>query len=314
MNWLLRPDVMSDIAYAVALFVLLSLTRPVYLAFTKRKKGYGIVFDSITGLPVQLATVRLVIPGVYGTPVATAVTDKHGRYSLQGRPGEFVVEVTKAGYTFPSEYLKKRTSLYDNLLPSSRIIVKDFGLMTKNIPVDPVKGGRSRIFRWHLVLSKETQLLIAYVSPFALLVYPYYLHTSIIAWLIYAIYIGVMLQRLFTFKPGHPAFGTIRDVKTGDPIPQVVVRIFEAKYNKLLDTQITAARGRYAFLVHPGTYYILISHEGYKSVRLNYPIIKKDGTVLAKDVKLKRAAVKKSDQAPAQPLKSLTASDTSWTS
>jgi hypothetical protein len=313
MDWLLRPDVLGDIAYAVVLFILLTLTRPVYLAFTRRKKGYGIVFDSVTGLPVQLATVRLVVPGVYGTPVATAVTDKHGRYSLQGRPGEFVVEVTKAGYTFPSTYLKKRTSLYDNLLPSSRIIVKDFGLMTKNIPMDPVKGGRSRIFYWRLVLSKETQLLIAYLSPFVLALYPYLLHTSIIAWLIYAVYITVMLQRLFTFKPGHPAFGTIRDIKTNIPIPQTVVRIFEAKYNKLLDTQITAGRGRYAFLVHPGMYYILISHEGYKSVRLNYPAIKKDGTVLAKDVKLKRTVVKKTDQAPVQPLKPLTAPDTSWT-
>jgi hypothetical protein len=306
MDWLLRPDVLGDIGYAVVLFVLLTLTRPVYLAFTKRKKGYGVVFDSVTGLPLQLATVRLVIPGVYGTPVATAVTDKHGRYSLQGRPGEFIVEVTKTGYTFPSTYLKKRTSLYDNLLPSSRIIVKDFGLMTKNIPMDPAKGGRSKIFHWRLVLGKETQLLIAYLSPLLLAIYPYFLHKTVIAWVVYVIYIAVMLQRVFTFKPGHPAFGTIRDAQSNEPIPQTVVRIFNAKFNKLMDTQITAARGRYAFLVHSGTYYILISRDGYKSLRLNYPVIKKDGTVLAKDVKLKRAAIKKSDQASAQPLKPLT--------
>ena len=71
MNWLLRPDVLGDIGYAVVLFILLTLTRPVYLAFTKRKKGYGIVFDSISDASrhydVDTGSVSRICRGVRGS-------------------------------------------------------------------------------------------------------------------------------------------------------------------------------------------------------------------------------------------------------
>lgn len=279
------------VLYVLALLGLLHLTRPAYLAFRRGKRGYGAVFNSVTGLPEQLVSIRLVLPGKFGTPVSTAVSDKHGRYRLTAKPGEYIVQVIKTGFVFPSEYLKTHSSVYDNILPASRIIVKDHGIITKNIPVDPVGGGRSKVFGWRIHLSKNAQAVLGTAGPFTLWIYPY-LTRSVIAWTLYVLYLAAIGYRLFTFKPGQPSYGVIRDAETGEFVRNAVARVFNAKNNKVLETQITSERGRYAFVVHPGAYYATIQKPGYKTVRINFPKIAQDATSLVKDVRLKYAAGK----------------------
>jgi hypothetical protein len=65
-----------------------------------------------------------------------------------------------------------------------------------------------------------------------------------------------------------------------------MVRIFEQKYGKLLETQVTSAKGRYAFVVKKGRYRLLVQKQGYKSVIINFPDVKDDHFLLAKDVML----------------------------
>lgn len=292
------PDVVGHLAYAAILLILLRLSRPVYLAFRRQRSGYGVVFNSFTGMPEPLVSVRLVTPGVHGQTISSVVTDKHGRYRLTARPGEYVVQAVKMGFVFPSRYLKQQSSVYDNILPSAHIIVKDHGVITKNIPIDPADGGkRSRAFGFGLHLHSNIQYLLAYGSPVLLYFYPS-LRRSTAAWLLFLGYLAVVIHRLFTFKPGDPAFGTLTDATTHAPVEQAVVRIFNAKFNKLLETQITGPRGRYAFVVQPGAYYLLIKKSGYRSVRINYPAIKKDGFIMAKDVALNRADGRYVDEHP----------------
>jgi hypothetical protein len=93
---------------------------------------------------------------------------------------------------------------------------------------------------------------------------------------------------MFTYTPAQPTFGAITSAVTGEPIERAVVRIFRTRFDKLLETQITGPRGRYAFVVRPGSYYVTITKPGYRSVRLNFPAITQDGFALAKDVKLTR--------------------------
>src|SRR3989338_867441 len=174
------------IIFGLVLLGLLHLTRPAYLAFTRGRKGYGIVFNSVTGIPESLASVRLVLPGQFGTAVSTAVSDKHGRYRLTAKPGEYIVQVVKAGFTFPSEYLKTHSSVFDNILPSSRILIQDHGIITKNIPIDPVGGGMSKAFGWRIHVNKNVQAVLGAVGPLMLWIYPY-LSKSLIAWALYVL-------------------------------------------------------------------------------------------------------------------------------
>ena len=283
------PDILLHVVFTLVLLGLLQLSRSVYLAFRRRRAGYGIVFNSITGLPEPLVSVRLVTPGAYGQSMSTAVTDRHGRYRLPAHPGEYLVEVKKEGFVFPSKHLKERSTVYDNILPAARIQVRDHGVITKNIPVDPADiSTASRIFHGDSFLDKRTKYILAYLSPVALVWIPL-IRGSWVLWTLFGGYLVVILYRTFTFKPAPPAFGTVTNAQTKEPVTQAAVRVFSTEFNKLLETQVTGPRGRFAFVVHPGSYYLLIKKPGYRSVRMNFPAIKKDGFILARDVMLKPA-------------------------
>jgi hypothetical protein len=273
----------------VLLLLLLRLSRPVYLAFRRQHSGYGVVFNSITGLPEPLVSVRLVTPGTHRRIVSTAITDRHGRYRLTAKPGEYRVEVVKEGVVFPSRYLKQKSALYTDLLSAARVVIKEYGIMTKNIAVDPVAPStkRSKAFRPHVQLGSATQYFLAYGTPFLLVLLPI-AWDSRVAWALFWWYVVVVLHRMFTYKPPQPRFGTVRNAATREPVERAIVRIFGTKFDKLMETQITGPRGRYAFVVRPGSYYITISKPGYRTVRFNFPNIPQDGYALAKDVEMTR--------------------------
>lgn len=286
---LLTLSVWVHIGYGLLLLLLLRLSRPVYLAFRRRHSGYGVVFNSITGLPESLVSVRLVTPGTHRRIVSTAITDRHGRYRLTAKPGDYRVEVVKDGVTFPSRYLKQKSALYDDLLSAAHVVIKDHGIITKNIAVDPValSAARSKAFRAHVHLGSATQYFLAYGTPFLLVLFPI-AWDSRVAWVLFWWYVVVILHRMLTYKPPQPSFGTVRNAATHEPVERAVVRIFGTKFDKLMETQMTGPRGRYAFVVRPGSYYITISKPGYRTVRLNFPNISKDGYALAKDVEMTR--------------------------
>lgn len=287
---ILQPHIIAPVVYGVLLCFLLRITKPVYKKFKRKKSGYGTVFDSITGEPIDLARVRLV--DVHGLTVASAVTDDAGHYRLSVMPGEYTVEVSKSGYEFPSVFLKHHaySRTYDNVLPTHKVKIKDYGIITKNIPMDPERGvsKRSNVFRETIVLNDNVQLTIAYVSPFAAAVLPILERTNYVLWGMFAIYVSIIVYRITHFLPGKPAYGTITDVESQKRIPKAVVRLYDAKFNKLLDTQITSGKGRYAFLVNRGAYYVTIHREGFRPVRLNFPNITKDSYPLATNVVMKR--------------------------
>lgn len=284
----MQPSVFGPLMYAFAVFGIERITHPVYKKFKRSKAGFGTIFDSMTGKPIDLARIRLV--DTHGLTVTSAVTDTHGHYRLTGSPGEYAVDILKPGFSFPSIFLKERLrcKMYENIISSSRIKIKDYGIITKDIPVDPVgrTASKSPIFNRLIILSDNVQLIAFYLSLLFVL-YPISCPTHLAAWPIFAVHIGIITIRIINFRPGKPQFGTVSDTTTKEPVEQVVIRLYDASFNKILNTQITSNKGRYAFLVNKGSYYMTLQKEGYKPVRLNFPNITKDSYPLATDVKLK---------------------------
>lgn len=60
-----------------------------------------------------------------------------------------------------------------------------------------------------------------------------------------------------------PSWGIVFDSLSGKPIRGVIVRVFEKKYNKILQTKVTDNEGRFDFLVKPGEYYMTAIKENY---------------------------------------------------
>ncbi len=275
--------------YAAFLVLSLRLTFPMYIAFRKRKSGFGTIFNSVTEKPEALATISL--KNVHGLVVRTTVSDAEGRYRLIAPRGEYTIEVSKQGFVFPSRYVtkEKNPSVYDNILSAKRINVKDFGAMTKNIPIDPGIERGLGFFSLRFHLNKNEMNILLLLSLAVSVTILYILWQSILIWMVFVAYAAILAGRFVNFKPPQPPFGTIRDESNKRPIEKVVVRIFETRFNKLLETQITSAKGRYAFIVQRGSYRIMFKQDGYKTVIMNYPAIKEDGTLIAHDVKMKKA-------------------------
>ena len=282
-------ELLGSISYGLFLALLLKITRPAYIAFRRRKSGYGVIFDSVTGKPVPLTPISLLDLG--GRTVRTTVTNREGRYNLVVPKGDYIIEIPKPGYKFPSKIVTKKNNdtQYSDILTAAHIIVTDYGSLAKNIPIDPPNANRnSSIFKKRIFTSRKTQELASFLCPFLALGLLIPLRSFWMVWILFLIYLLALISRFLDFKPASPPYGTVRDADTKNPLKDVVVRIFEKKYGKALETQVTSPRGRYAFIVNKGSYRLLVQKKGYHSVIINYPEIKNDGYLLARDIFMKR--------------------------
>ena len=139
-------DLVYDLALALAILSVLT----VGYFFIKRKRLWGIIYDSRNKQPVEMAVVRL-FDQQHHKLLETRVTPKSGRYTFLAEPGEFYLEVTKEGYHFPSRIV---TSNVDNEYINvyhGEVIKLGAGqsLVSPDIPVDsegdaPIKVNRFR--------------------------------------------------------------------------------------------------------------------------------------------------------------------------
>jgi len=58
-------------------------------------------------------------------------------------------------------------------------------------------------------------------------------------------------------------WGMVKDKDKGKPLAKVLIRVFDAEYDKLVDTAMTDNKGRYAMLVGPAKYYVTFEKQGY---------------------------------------------------
>jgi hypothetical protein len=67
-----------------------------------------------------------------------------------------------------------------------------------------------------------------------------------------------------------------------------VVRIFDLKFNKLLETQVTDSKGRYSFLVGRNEYQMLAEKPGYQNKEVKPVDLVKNEEVVNLDVGLNK--------------------------
>ena len=251
-----------------------------FLFFKRRKrKEWGLVYDSLRKVPVDLAIVRL-RDKASNRIVKSHVTDRAGRYLFIVDPGSYKIEVSKPGFIFPSGHLKsqKRDGEYLDLYHGEEIVVTHRqASIAANIPLDPVGAGKEvtprkvMITRWLRVSQYVVSVLGVVVAVAVAILQP-----SI--WTIFVLFLQVVVLLAFVrlAKPRKPTgWGIVYDDKTHRPLAHAIVRIFDPKYNKLLETQITDSRGRYAFLVGPSEYYATYQKPSYNSVEVR-PIDRTD--------------------------------------
>lgn len=239
--------------------------QPFLLFGKKKREGWGVVYNSFTKLPVDLALVRLLDKNK--KVKQSRVTDTKGRYIFVVEPGEYHIEVTKNGFVFPSVLLKdvKTDGKMVDIYHGELINVTDSSVtITPNIPLDPAGENKtpSRIIwekRWRVLQHgiSLSGLILAAISVYIAPVW--------YMWLILGAHVSLYLVFNYFIKPKKPqGWGIVYDKTTHKPIANAVVRLFTQEYNKLVSTQVTDSKGRYTFLVGPSNYYLTSEKQGYK--------------------------------------------------
>ncbi len=110
----------------------------VFFSLRRRKKFWGIVYDSITKQPLDPAIVHIAYLGE--SRVETCVTDLGGNYGFLAHPGKFKILARKTNYTFPSKIaLGDHDGIYNNLYHGEFFEMdEDYDVVAPNIPMDPV--------------------------------------------------------------------------------------------------------------------------------------------------------------------------------
>lgn len=265
--------------------------QPLLFFGRRKRKEWGVVYNSLTKLPVDLAVVRLVDKQT-GRIKMSRVTDSHGRYLFIADPGEYTVEVTKQGFSFPSSILKnmRADGEFVDLYHGEDLAVKDAQqTLTPNIPMDPAGDHKtpSRI-KWDKRL-RASQQLVAF-SGIALAGIALYVTPTLLVGSLFVVHVIFFLGFHRLVMPDKlKGWGIVYDEKTQKPLVNAVVRLFTKEYDKLVATAVTDRKGRYAFLVGPSTYFTQSEAKGYDK-RVGQDIVMKQsdekGAVLKENVGL----------------------------
>ncbi len=239
--------------------------QPLLFVGRRKKKQWGQIYDSYTRLPVDLALVRL-IDAKQNRVVQSRVTDAQGRYVFIVEPGEYLVEVVKQGYTFPTQILKdaKTDGRMIDIYHGEKVVATEDGIViTPNIPLDPA-GATKTVHR--ITWEKWIRALQHIISVFGIFATVITLYISPSLLIVGFLGFHVLLYGMFIryIRPKKPkGWGVVYETNKKQPLQQVVARLFTKQYNKLVSAQITDRKGRYAFLVGPNNYYVTFEKAGY---------------------------------------------------
>jgi len=241
------------------------------LAFWKRKRPWGTVYDSVTKAPVDPAYIELF--DMQGVKKAESITDLDGRYGFVVPEGLYTMNVRKVNYQFPSKksFIKKRDVLYNNLYFGGEVSITD--AVTHDIPLDPVS------FDWNQqekMRTNQTYFIRRFDHLLALVLdIVFYAGAGVVMWQFISqpdVYTGsvvvlyLILLVLRYKRGGMVLYGVVK--KSGTTLPYAIVRVL--RNNKEILSRVTDIHGRYVAIVPVGTYMVrieeLVNPDEYRTV------------------------------------------------
>ncbi|MCX6781797.1 MAG: carboxypeptidase-like regulatory domain-containing protein [Candidatus Magasanikbacteria bacterium] len=289
---------------ALSLLSLLSYLRflflqPIFLFGRRKRKKWGIVYNSLSKMPIDLAIVR-VIDSKTNRIVQSRVTDAEGRYAFFVEPGLYRLEVTKPGYVFPTKILQefKEDTGFLDIYHGEPVHVDDkYVAIAANIPVDPAgveerTPRRILIERWLRDVQKFIASLSIVAGIIAVVISPNWWTISL---LVAQVALYYLFKRLSVAKKPKN-WGIVYDKTDKKPIGRVVTRLFSKQFNKLVATEVTDNSGRYSFMVGPNEYFITFDKNGYDKTTSADIKIRQKNEVVKVDI-----GMEKSGMTPVEP-------------
>lgn len=261
--------------------------QPLMLLYRRRRKQWGMAYNAITKLPIDLAVVRLV-DTAQNRIIQSRVTDRAGRYQFFAAAGEYVIEIAKPDFAFPPAYLKgkKEDRGLSDVYTGEAIPVAKATSVSYNLPLDP-NGVEKPTVQILKEAAKKRLATLFSASGLIVTAVSFVVTPTLLVGAFLAGHIGsYFLFRRLALGSKPKSWGVVFDKATHAPLEHAVIRIFDTQYNKLLETQVTDAKGRYAFLVGKNEYYVMVERQGYEKF-ISKPIAIEagdEGSLLAVDI------------------------------
>ncbi len=240
-------------------------TQPLLLLRRRKREKWGLVYNAITKQPVDLAIIRL-LDAKTNAVRQTRMSDAQGRFAFLVPAGEYRLQVVKPPFIFPSQTLAKETIDVDlvDLYHGEVIQATGSVTLTPNIPLDPVEVVDTpkeviKKARW-----RKAQQGVS-IGGLAVGALAFILQPTLFVGGLAAAQVGLFFLFRRLAVPRKPKnWGIAYDATTRKPLGKAIVRIFDKKYNKLLETQLTDSDGKYAFFAGKNVYYVTADREGYE--------------------------------------------------
>ncbi len=271
-------------------YAFLFLSQPFLMFGRRKRKAWGTVYNPLSRLGEDLVIVRL-RDAQTNRIVKSTVTDIQGRFSFLAQAGRYRIEAAKNGFAFPSALTanKREDGPFTDLYHGEVIEVGTQGaILTPNIPLDPVAGETADDIVLKKDRGRKLQRVIAAASP-VLGGLSFVITPSVFVGLLFAAQVVTyLLFRRLATPPEPKNWGIVYEQVSRRPVPHAILRIFEAKYNKLLESQVTDRHGRYHFRVGGNVYYLTVTKPGFQKTETD-PIdlsATTEPTVIASDLPL----------------------------
>ncbi len=283
-------------APALSLINLLSYLRflflqPILLLGLRRRKKWGVVYDSLTKLPVDLAVIRLLDANT-NKIVQSRVTDAKGRYVFLANPGTYRLVVEKQKFIFPSKILqdfKEDTTFLDIYHGEIIHVDENYTIIAANIPLDTA-GAEEKTPR-RIIIDKHWRSFQNFVASLSVAAGILSVIITPTWWTVLLLLSQILLYYLFkrVAIPKKPkSWGIVYDRDTKKPVGRTIARLFSKQFNKLVSTEITDNSGRYSFMVGPSDYYVTFEKTGYQKATTPDIKIKEKDEVIKVDTAMEK--------------------------
>ena len=207
----------------------------------RKEKGlpWGLVFDKVSLKVVPFAMVRL-----YNNDktelIKEAVTDLYGKYGFVVSSGNYRLVVEHSEYQIHEESV----ALHDR----DTFFVKDVPLLTMSSKDIFGKLSFKEVLRENL--PKIITILFVFGFIYSILAVIFYFNiVNLLLVVLYIIELIILLTRRDIRR-----WGFVYNVSNNDRVSNSFVRVFSKEESRQLDVQMTDEKGRYGFLLNPGSY------------------------------------------------------------
>lgn len=224
----------------------------VFFGLKRRRTPWGKVIDSMTSQPITGAAVTLSLADIEGhlKPLDRIVTDNEGRYGFLTAPGNYVIQVNKVGFMFP-------TRITRGVYTGHAFRVDAQQTLTLDLYCDPTEAIASiALHLRRLIILLERSRFLFLLLGTGLVAYSLFIQADLFNIVLTVLYMALWFNELLHRNSSRQTL-KITDT-TGRPIPFALFRLYDANTQKVILTKATDSLGEAYVLVPAGDYTIQI--------------------------------------------------------